>query len=108
MQTIDLHQVVTDMSRSARIWHEFLRVDSMSMGIYRLQPGDTDQQKPHTEDEVYYILSGRAKFKAADEHRDVKAGDVIFVEKLVDHRFFDITEALTILVFFAPAEHTGK
>jgi hypothetical protein len=29
---------------------------------------------------------------------------VIFVERAIEHRFLDITEDLTVLVFFAPPE----
>jgi len=38
------------------------------------------------------------------EDREVSAGSVIFVAAQVGHRFYDITEELAILVFFAPAE----
>ena len=40
--------------------------------------------------------------------RAVRAGTILFVERNVEHRFFDITEDLTVLVFFAPAEHSLK
>jgi mannose-6-phosphate isomerase-like protein (cupin superfamily) len=85
---------------------EFLRETSLSMGLYRLPAGGTDPQEPHTEDEVYYVVSGSAMVRVGDETRPVGPGDVIFVEKLVDHRFFDIEEDLDVLVFFAPAEGT--
>lgn len=85
---------------------EFLRKTSLSMGLYRLPAGATDPQNPHTEDEVYYIVSGAAMIQVGKETRPVRPGDVVFVEKLVDHRFFDIEEDLEILVFFAPAEGT--
>ena len=49
------------LARSPRRYSEFLRVSSLSVGIYVLQQGERDPQKPHTEDEVYYIASGRAK-----------------------------------------------
>jgi mannose-6-phosphate isomerase-like protein (cupin superfamily) len=31
-----------------------------SAGIYRLMAGEADEQTPHHEDEIYYVLSGRA------------------------------------------------
>ena len=85
-------------------YHEFLRVPAMSAGVYVLQPGATDQQKPHEEDEIYFVIRGRAKMKLGDGQRDIGAGDVIFVEKSLEHRFFDIAEELALLVVFAPAE----
>ncbi len=76
----------------------------MSAGLYVLPAGSSDPQKPHYEDEMYYVVRGRARFKAATEDRDVSAGSVIFVAADVEHRFSDVTEELVVLVFFAPAE----
>ena len=76
----------------------------MSAGLYVLPAGSTDPQKPHGEDEMYYVVRGRARFKAATEDRDVSAGSVIFVAADVEHRFYDVMEELAVLVVFAPAE----
>jgi mannose-6-phosphate isomerase-like protein (cupin superfamily) len=85
---------------------EFIRRESLSVGLYRLPAGGVDHQDPHTEDEVYYVVSGRATIEVAGERSPVAAGDVVFVEREVDHRFVDIEEELVVLVFFAPAEGT--
>lgn len=85
-------------------YHEFLRVPAMSAGIYVLSAGATDKQSPHQEDEIYYVVSGKAKMRLGREERSVSQGDVIFVEKALEHRFFDIAEELVLLVIFAPAE----
>jgi mannose-6-phosphate isomerase-like protein (cupin superfamily) len=85
-------------------YREFLRAPSMSAGVYVLAAGATDLQKPHHEDEVYYVIRGRARFKVADEDREISAGSVLFVAAEVEHRFHDIAEELAVLVFFAPAE----
>jgi mannose-6-phosphate isomerase-like protein (cupin superfamily) len=85
-------------------YQEFLRVPAMSAGVYVLPAGATDKQNPHNEDEIYYVVRGRAKMRLGGEERSVNAGDVIFVEKRLDHRFFDIAEELALLVIFAPAE----
>ena len=85
-------------------YREFLRVPSMSAGVYVLPAGAIDAQKPHQEDETYYVIRGRARFTVGAEDHDVSAGGVIFVAAKVEHRFHDITEELAVLVFFAPAE----
>ena len=85
-------------------YHEFLRVPAMSAGVYVLPAGATDKQTPHQEDEIYYVVRGTAKMRLGGEERSVKSGDVIFVEKTLEHRFFDIAEELALLVIFAPAE----
>ena len=85
-------------------YHEFLRVPAMSAGVYVLSAGTTDNQTPHNEDEIYYVVRGKAKMRLGREDRSVSEGDVIFVEKAAEHRFFDIAEELVLLVIFAPAE----
>jgi mannose-6-phosphate isomerase-like protein (cupin superfamily) len=85
-------------------YDEFIRHDSLSVGIYCLAAGQEDKQSPHTEDEVYYVVSGRGRIRVRDEDATVRAGSVVFVAANEAHRFFDITEDLEILVFFAPAE----
>jgi quercetin dioxygenase-like cupin family protein len=91
-------------SESGRSYREFLRVPAMSAGLYVLPAGGTDTQRPHHEDEIYYVVRGRARFQAGEDDREVSAGGVIFVAAEVEHRFYDIAEELAVLVFFAPAE----
>jgi quercetin dioxygenase-like cupin family protein len=104
MRILHFAQLEAQRAAESRSWLEFLRVPSLSMGVYHLKAGQTDLQKPHSEDEVYYVLSGSGRFACEGEVREVSAGSVIYVERHVEHRFVDITEDLTALVFFAPAE----
>jgi len=90
--------------QSGKLYREFLRVPAMSAGLYVLPAGATDPQRPHHEDEMYYVIRGRAHFQAGDGDREVAAGSVLFVAAGVAHRFYDIAEELAVLVFFAPAE----
>jgi quercetin dioxygenase-like cupin family protein len=76
----------------------------MSAGLYVLAAGATDAQKPHHEDEMYYVVRGKGRFRAGSDDQEVSAGSVLFVAAEVEHRFHDITEELAVLVFFAPAE----
>lgn len=91
-------------AQSGKLYREFLRVPAMSAGLYVLPAGATDPQRPHHEDEMYYVLRGRAHFRAGDEDREISAGSALFVAAEVAHRFYDIAEELAVLVFFAPAE----
>ncbi len=100
--------LLEEHSRSSKPYLEFLHVPSLSMGVYRLPAGGVDPQSPHTEDEVYYVLSGRAQIRVGEEDRSVSAGSIVFVAAKVDHRFHTIEEDLTILVFFAPAEYSNR
>ena len=100
----DLALLLTTQITSGKRYLEFLRIPAMSAGIYALPAGGTDPQKPHSEDELYYVVKGKARFKAGDEDREVSSGSLIFVAADVEHRFYDIKEDLEVLVFFAPAE----
>jgi len=99
LQFADLLQHLGD-----KRYHEFLRDPAMSAGIYVLSAGATDKQTPHQEDEIYYLVRGKAKMRLGREERAIREGDVIFVEKDLEHRFFNIAEELVLLVIFAPAE----
>jgi quercetin dioxygenase-like cupin family protein len=97
-------QLERQRAASGKRYDEFLRVPAMSAGLYVLPAGADDPQRPHREDEMYYVIRGRARFRAAGEDREVSAGSVLFVAAEVEHRFYDIAEELAVLVFFAPAE----
>lgn len=106
MQAFELGQLIDEHEQSNDLYLEFLRVPALSMGLYRLEAGGVDPQQPHTEDEVYYVVSGRGMIRVGTEDRAVTAGSIVFVEASVEHRFHSITEDMSILVFFAPAEYT--
>jgi quercetin dioxygenase-like cupin family protein len=100
----NLAEIDQQRTQSGKLYREFLRVPAMSAGLYVLPAGSTDPQRPHSENEMYYVVRGRARFKAGTEDREVSVGSVIFVAAEVDHRFYDVTEELAVLVVFAPAE----
>jgi mannose-6-phosphate isomerase-like protein (cupin superfamily) len=87
---------------------EFLRTQNLSAGVYRLPAGGVDSQQPHTEEEIYFVVSGRARFRAGEQDVEVSGGDFLFLEPGEPHHFHDIGEDLTLLVVFAPAESTSK
>ena len=99
-----LGEIDQQRAQSGKLYHEFLREPSMSAGLYVLAAGATDTQRPHHEDEMYYVVRGRARFRAGVEDQEISAGSVLFVAAEVEHRFHDIAEELALLVFFAPAE----
>jgi mannose-6-phosphate isomerase-like protein (cupin superfamily) len=100
----EISGLVKQREQQGRRYFEFLRRDVMSAGVYVLPAGSTDPQKPHKQEELYYVVSGRARMKVAAEDREVKTGSVVFVAANVEHRFYEISEELVVLVFFAPAE----
>ena len=108
MDGFELADLLATQGASGRLYHEFIRTHDLSVGVYVLPAGAADPQGPHTEDEVYYVVSGRATIRVGEEDRRVQAGSVVFVGADVPHRFHDIAEELTIVVFFGPAEYTHR
>jgi mannose-6-phosphate isomerase-like protein (cupin superfamily) len=101
----DFSQMLTKCDKP---YLEFLRVPSLSVGLYVLEAGAKDNQTPHHEDEVYYVASGRAKMRTETDGAvktfDVDPGTIIFIPARTDHYFYDIIQRLAVLVFFGPAE----
>lgn len=104
MEHFEISQIIARQQESGKSYLEFLRVPSLSLGLYALPAGGVDPQQPHREDEVYYVLSGRGSIRVGQEDRPVGPGTLVFVGAGAEHRFHSITEDLQLLVFFAPAE----
>lgn len=97
-------EIQRERAEQGKAYLEFLRVPAMTAGIYVLAAGSADRQSPHKQDEMYYVIRGRARMRAGSEDQSVKTGSLIFVAAEVEHRFYEIEEELEVLVFFAPAE----
>ena len=108
MNAFELSDLDRQRVQGGKLYLEFLRGPTLSVGLYVLPAGGVDAQQPHGEDEVYYVVTGRATVRVGDEDREVQAGSVIFAPPGVPHRFHSITEELRILVFFAPVEGTAS
>ncbi|MFL5686507.1 MAG: cupin domain-containing protein [Chloroflexota bacterium] len=108
MDAWELDELEAARIESGRLYHEFISVPDLSGGLYVLEAGATDPQSPHTEDELYVVMSGRAKVIVGGEVRAIREGSVIFVAAGADHRFHDIEERLVLLVMFGPAEYARR
>lgn len=77
----------------------------MSLHFYRLPAGTPDVQRPHKEDELYYVLSGSRTLRISADGKTVNvpltAGDIVYVPALAEHEFTGEGE-ISLLVFFAP------
>jgi mannose-6-phosphate isomerase-like protein (cupin superfamily) len=104
MDAYELADVVARRQAAGTPYLEFISVPDLSLGLYVLAPGRPDLQQPHTEDEAYYVVAGSGRITVGDDVRDVRVGSIVFVAAGVPHRFHDITEELTLLVAFGPAE----
>ena len=104
MDTFEFDTLTAEQQASGKLYLEFLRVPSLSVGVYNLPAGSADPQQPHNEDEVYHVVNGRGMIRAGEEDRPVEPGTVVFVGAHVPHHFHTITADLQLLVFFAPPE----
>ena len=100
-QVFDLAEVRDKLKGEAVEYLEFLNVPALNCGVYFLAAGSTDMQAPHDEDEVYLVLSGRARMRLGDEERTVAPGSLLYVGATTEHSFFEIQEDMTLLVMFA-------
>jgi mannose-6-phosphate isomerase-like protein (cupin superfamily) len=107
LEAFEVTQLIDQQNQSRQDYLEFLRVPSLSAGLYMLAAGAVDMQEPHTEDEVYYIISGRGFIQVGEESHPVEAGTLVYVKANAVHRFHTITEDLRVLVMFAPAEYSA-
>ena len=84
-------------------WVERFRATDLSVGTYSIPADGVDDQTPHSEDEIYIVMSGRAVLETGTGTAAVRAGSVVYVPAGERHTFTRITEDLTLLVIFAPA-----
>jgi mannose-6-phosphate isomerase-like protein (cupin superfamily) len=81
------------------IWFaDALRHGSMSVELYA--PRERDYQRPHGQDELYVVVTGRGVFEREGDRVDYKPGDVIFVPAGAEHRFVDFTADFAAWVIF--------
>jgi mannose-6-phosphate isomerase-like protein (cupin superfamily) len=108
MDDLTAASAYTDPAGEDTHWIEHLRVPAMSLGTYSIRAGGLDEQTPHAEDEVYVVVSGRAGFESGGRRVEVGPGSTLFVPSHEVHRFLDVTEDLTVVVVFAPAESSDS
>ncbi len=108
LKSFQVQDILQRQKQGSSPYLEFLNEGTLSMGLYALAAGSVDGQQPHTEDEVYYVVSGRGRFVCEGEDCAVEAGSILFVPAKADHRFHSIEADLSILVLFAPAEYSQK
>ncbi|HEY7199141.1 MAG TPA: cupin domain-containing protein [Candidatus Dormibacteraeota bacterium] len=108
MDAFEIADLIAAQSGPDHVYADFLRSDLLSVGLASWPAGSVDTQQPHTEDEVYYVVQGRAAITVAGERRPVGPGSIVFVATGVEHRFSEIEEDLQVLVFWAPPRHSQQ
>ncbi len=104
MKAFRLDELEAERAANEGAYLQFLRERNMSVGLYALDAGESDPQQPHGEDEVYFVVSGRASITVGMETTQVGRGSVVYVPAGVPHRFHHISEDLRVMVVFSPPE----
>ena len=98
-----LPELLEKIDRSRVDFQEFLRTPSLACAIYHLPADSKDMQSAHEEDEVYFVLEGKAQLRMGEDKHPVQKGTMMYVQAACDHAFFNIEEDLTVLAFFGTA-----
>jgi len=93
-----------DPEPDATTYVEHDRSPDLSVGTYAIASGAMDAQDPHTEDEVYVVVSGAATLWTPDQRLEAEVGDVLVVPAGLEHRFVDVQPGFRVVVAFGPAE----
>lgn len=100
-QVFDLNEMMKERPSTQVGFNKFLDVESMQCGLYFLKAGSQDMQAPHDDDEVYFVVEGRAKMRIGDSEHEITPGKLLYVQATEEHSLFEIEEDMTLLVVFA-------
>lgn len=79
MKAFRLDELEAERAANDGAYLQFLREKNMSVGLYALDAGTQDPQQPHRQDEVYFVVSGRAAITVGMETTQVARGSVVYV-----------------------------
>ncbi len=106
-KNFNLAELIAKSEQRGSPYLEFLRVPQLSCGVYRLGRKARDTQSAHDEDEVYFVIKGRARMIIAGQETTIQPGSILYVPADTDHEFVEIEEDLSLLVFFGSGGPSG-
>ena len=89
------------LDQAAVTYHRALERPDCDVGMYR--PLRTDDQTPHARDEFYIVATGSGEFIYDGQTQRIAAGDVLFAERGVAHRFANFSDDFSTWVVFIGA-----
>jgi mannose-6-phosphate isomerase-like protein (cupin superfamily) len=96
-------QLINSTDTAVRLFER----DDVSILLYI--PQDTDEQTPHSRDEIYVVISGYGTFRRGQELVRFSPGDVLFVSANTPHRFESFSgDFRTWAVFFGPRANAAR
>lgn len=86
------------LAASGREFIPLFRHGTLEVEVYR--PRGTDEQRPHSRDEVYVVISGTGTFLCDGQRRPFAPGEVLFARAHAVHRFEGFSDDFATWVFF--------
>jgi CMP-N-acetylneuraminic acid synthetase/mannose-6-phosphate isomerase-like protein (cupin superfamily) len=84
---VNVPEIMEKMTKKEAWYKTFIDSDSNSCTIVNQMPGEGNRRHFHAKwNEWWYILRGNWRFDIEDKSYDVKAGDLIFIEKGKKHK----------------------
>jgi mannose-6-phosphate isomerase-like protein (cupin superfamily) len=71
---------------------------TLAVEIYA--PRGSDQQSPHSRDEIYFVAAGSGEYVCDDTRQSFGPTDLLFAAAGVNHRFENFTDDLVVWVIF--------
>ncbi|MDQ2052246.1 cupin domain-containing protein [Natronolimnohabitans sp. A-GB9] len=83
-----------------------LDTESLTVGLKRYRETTAGQKgsRKHTQDELYYVLTGAGTIMVGEKTYSVAAGDLLSVEEGVSHDIVEVDEELIVLKVFADSD----
>ena len=97
-----IEELVRGVGTGEPRFQEFLHTPTLSCAVYTIPAGARDMQAPHLEDEIYFVLAGRATLKIGEQEHKVSTGHILYVQATTEHTFFQIEEDLVLIAIFGP------
>lgn len=97
-ERLTTERALQELAASGQEFTLLFRHGTLEVEVYR--PRGVDNQRPHTRDEVYVVISGSGTFLCGGERRPFGPGEVLFVKAGVEHRFEGFGDDFATWVFF--------
>ena len=95
----DFKEMVEAIRQSNTYYNSFIDAQNMDIGILVLKPGEEDIQKPHTKDEIYFILQGDGYMVIDKENVPIKEKTFYLIKKNTFHKFFSNKKEIIAIYF---------
>jgi mannose-6-phosphate isomerase-like protein (cupin superfamily) len=95
---IGVEQAVRHLAPGRPPFAKMFEHGTLSVEIF--SPKGSDDQQPHSRDEIYVVVHGHGEFVHGETREQFKSGDFIFIPAGLTHRFENFDDDLVVWVMF--------